>query len=72
MAEGGSSIHLVLVKETISVLRNFCNHPEKGGQMSQKQSASVCTPHLGRIYSEMGKENKLTFRNYIIYLQKKI
>ena len=30
-------------KETISVLQNFCNHPEKGGQMSQKQSASPCT-----------------------------
>ena len=25
-------------------------------------------PHFGRIHSEMGKENKLTFRNYIIYL----
>ena len=24
--------------------------------------------HFGCIYSEMGKENKLTFRNYIIYL----
>ena len=42
-AEGGSSIPLALAKETISVLRNFCNHPEKGGQMSQKQSASACT-----------------------------
>ena len=27
--------------------------------------------HFGHIYSEMGKENKLTFRNYIIYLQTK-
>ena len=25
-------------------------------------------PHFGRIYSEMGKENKLTCRNCIIYL----
>ena len=25
-------------------------------------------PHIGRIHSEMGKENKLAFRNYIIYL----
>ena len=25
-------------------------------------------PHIGRIRSEMGKENKLAFRNYIIYL----
>ena len=25
-------------------------------------------PHFGRIHSEMGKENKLAFRNYIIYL----
>ena len=25
-------------------------------------------PHFGRILSEMGKENKLAFRNYIIYL----
>ena len=24
--------------------------------------------HFGCIYSEMGKENKLAFRNYIIYL----
>ena len=24
--------------------------------------------HFGRIYPEMGKENKLAFRNYIIYL----
>ena len=23
--------------------RTFCNHPEKGGKMSQKQSASACT-----------------------------
>ena len=23
--------------------------------------------YFGRIYSEMGKENKLAFRNYIIY-----
>ena len=49
---------IILAKETISVLQNFCNHPEKGGQMSQKQSASACT-------------HKLAFRNYIIYLQKK-
>ena len=28
-------------------------------------------PHFSRIYSEMGKENKLAFRNYIIYLPKK-
>ena len=27
--------------------------------------------HFGHIYSEMGKENKLAFRNYIIYLPKK-
>ena len=25
-------------------------------------------PYFGHIHSEMGKENKLTFRNYIIYL----
>ena len=42
-AEGSSSIPLGLAKETISVLQNFCNHPEKGGKMSQKQSASACT-----------------------------
>ena len=24
--------------------------------------------HFGHIHSEMGKENKITFRNYIIYL----
>ena len=27
--------------------------------------------HFGHIYSEMGKENKLTCRNLIIYLQTK-
>ena len=43
----------------------FCNHPEKGGKMSQKQSTSACTRI--RIHSEMGKENKLPFRNHIIY-----
>ena len=42
-AEGSSSIPLGLAKEIISVSRNFCNHPEKGGKMSQKQSASACT-----------------------------
>ena len=55
----------VLAKETISVLQNFCNHPEKAGKKSQKQSASAYTH---RIHSEMGKENKLAFRNYTIYL----
>ena len=25
-------------------------------------------PHFGHIHSEMGKENKVAFRNYIIYL----
>ena len=28
-------------------------------------------PHFGHIYSKIGKENKLAFRNYIIYLQTK-
>ena len=41
--ESGSSIPLEIAKETTSELRNFCNHPEKDGQMSQKQSASPCT-----------------------------
>ena len=36
--------------------------------MSQKQSASTMYLHFSRIYSEMAKENKLAFRNYIIYL----
>ena len=55
-----------LAMERISVLRKylfygtFCNHPEKGGKMSQKQSTSACT-HI-RIHSEIGKENKLAFR----------
>ena len=35
---------------------NFCNHPEKGGKMSQKQSTSACTRIC--IHSEIGKENK--------------
>ena len=42
-----------LAKETISVLRNFCNHPEKGGKMSQKQSTSECTrkkAHISKSY----------------------
>ena len=34
----------------------FCNHLEKGGKMSQKQSTSACT--CIHIHSEMGKENK--------------
>ena len=34
----------------------FCNHPEKGGKMSQKQSTSACTRI--NIHSEIGKENK--------------
>ena len=42
----------------------FCNHPEKGGKMSQKQSTSACT--CIRIHFEMGKENKFAFRNHII------
>ena len=28
-------------------------------------------PYFGHIYSEMGKENKLACRNFIIYLQRK-
>ena len=54
-----------LAMERISVYGTFCNHPEKGGKMSQKQSTSACTRI--RIHSEMGKENKLAFRNHIIY-----
>ena len=43
--------------ERISILRKiFCNHPEKGGKMSQKQSTSACTRI--NIHSEIGKENK--------------
>ena len=34
----------------------FCNHPKKGGKMSQKQSTSACTGI--HIHSEIGKENK--------------
>ena len=34
----------------------FCNHPEKGGKMSQKQSTSACTRI--NIHSEIGKGNK--------------
>ena len=37
----------------------FCNQPEKGGKMSQKQSTNACTSI--RIHSEIGKENKLAF-----------
>ena len=54
----------------ISTLWNFCNLPEKGGQMNQKTICFTMYPHFGHIYSEMGKDNKLAFRNYIIYLPK--
>ena len=40
----------------ICFMEIFCNHPEKGGKMSQKQSTSACT-HI-HIHSEIGKENK--------------
>ena len=39
--------------------KNICNHPEKGGKMSQKQSTSACTRIC--IHSKIGKENKLAF-----------
>ena len=56
-----------LAKERISVLWNFCNHPEKGGKMNQKQSTSACT-HID-IHSEMGKENKLAFqKSYHLFI----
>ena len=63
----------LLAKETISVLQNFCNHPEKGGKMSQKQSASACTH---RIHSEMEKKTSshleiISFIYIYLYLQQK-
>ena len=47
----------VLAKETISVLQNFCNHPEKGGKISRKQSASACT-HILVIFILNGKRKQ--------------
>ena len=60
-AEGSSSIPLGLAKETISVdlLCNFCNHPEKGGQMNQKQSASPCTSILATYILKWEKKTSL-------------
>ena len=50
---------LGLTKETISVLWNFCNHPEKGGQMNQKQSTSVCTHILVAFILKWEKKTSL-------------
>ena len=69
-AEGGSSIPLGLAKETISELRNFVTILKR--VVSEPKTICITTyPHFGRIYSEMGKENKLACRNIIIYLQTK-
>ena len=75
-AEGSSSIPLGLAKETISVLRNFCNHAEKGGKMSQKQSASACTRILVVFILKWEKKTSshLEIKSFIyiyIYLQLK-
>ena len=64
----GSSISLGLAKETISLLWKFCNHPQKGWSNEPKTICFTMYLHFGHTYSEMGKENKLAFRNYIIYL----
>ena len=60
-AEGGSGTTLISLAWTshgknICFTEIFCNHPEKGGKMSQKQSTSACTRI--NIHSEIGKENK--------------
>ena len=60
-AEGSSGMTLISLAWTshgknICFTEIFCNHPEKGGKMSQKQSTSACT-HI-HIHSEIGKENK--------------
>ena len=41
----------------ISEIQNFFNHPEKGGQMSQKQSAS---PHTHILVTSILKWEKKT------------
>ena len=44
-------------------------------KMYRLHTKTICFamyPHFGHIYSEMGKENKLAFRNYIIYLPYKL
>ena len=49
----------------------FCNHPEKGGKMSQKQSTSACTRI--NIHSEIGKGNKARISksyNLLIFTKK--
>ena len=75
-AEGSWSIPLALAKEIISVLQNFCNHPEKGGKMSQKQSASACTHILVVFILKWEKKTSLhleiiSFIYIYIYLQLK-
>ena len=55
---------------SISIME-FCNHPEKGWSSEPKTICITMYPRFGHIYSEMRKENKLAFRNYIIYLQTK-
>ena len=53
-------------------ITEFCNHP---GWSNELKTICIITMylHFGHIYSEMGKENKLTCRNFIfiIYLQTK-
>ena len=43
----------------------------EGTPVQSNEPKTICIittyPHFGLIYSEMGKENKLTFRNYITY-----
>ena len=47
----------------------------EGGPVQSNEPKTICIittyPHFDHIYSEMGKENRLAFRNYIIYLQTK-
>ena len=56
----------------ISEIQNFFNHPEKGGQMSQKQSAS---PHTHILVTSILKWEKKTSSHVeilsFIYKQKK-
>ena len=55
-------------------IMEFCNHPEKGGQMSQKQSASPCTAFWSGFILKWEKKTSLHVEMYhlsFIYKQKK-
>ena len=53
-------------------ITEFCNHPEKGGQVNQKQSASSCTRILVAFILKWEKKTSLHLEIIsFIYKQKK-